>query len=227
MDFLKVTTTSKKTVIESFDKIANKLFYDYQLQVNHNYYRLIDIEFYYYTDDLTDTHKDIYIHKHLTQRHSAKWYFHDSGIDITFGNNSDHYGGILIRGIAKIEKAKIDNNFITSQIHGPIKVRSEITESFNNVFDNSPNVFCLFEINNELEGSCMPAPLYVVKTNRINLNPQKDNEERYFDSKYRYVILLDKCQFGYTNKTQIAKDLQNQYDLTREEVNKLLGSKFL
>jgi hypothetical protein len=47
MDFLKVINTSKKTVIESFDRIANKLFNDYQLQVNRNYYRLIDIEFYY------------------------------------------------------------------------------------------------------------------------------------------------------------------------------------
>jgi hypothetical protein len=71
----------------------------------------------------------------------------------------------------------------------------------------------------------MPTPLYIVRTNRINLNPQKDNNDQYLDRKYRYVVLLEKCQFGY--KTQIAKDLQAQFGLTNERANKLLGSKFL
>ena len=228
MDFLKVDATSKETVEKSFNVIAEKLFNNYQLQVNNNYYRLIDIEFYYLTDDkeneIYNIHKDIYTHKHLEQRHSGKWYFHDSGIDITIGNESNHYGGILIRGLSKIYIENSDNNLINHQIHGPVKVKSEICEKFNGAFDNSPNFFRLVEITN---GS-IDKPLYVIKSQRINLNIQKDiGEMKYWDSKYRYVILLNQYQFKYANKTQIAKDLQEQHKLTNEQVNKLLGSKFL
>jgi hypothetical protein len=225
MDFLHVDATSKQTVENSFNRIAEKLFSGYLLQVNASYYRLIDIEFYYLTDnknEIYNTHKDIYTHKHLEQLYLGKWYFHDSGIDITIGDGLNHYGGILLRGIAKIKNVQSNSNLIDYQVHGPVKVKSTICERFNSAFSNSPNYFRL------VENDTITKPTYIIKTRRINLNPQKEgNEVRYYDSKYRYVILLDKCQFGYTSKTQIAKDLKEQYKLSNEEVNKLLGSKFL
>ncbi len=220
MDFLKIDKGSKGSIIKSFDRIAEILFSNYLLQVNENFYRLIDIEFYYLTDG--DSHRDIYTHKHSEQLHLGKWYFHDSGIDITFGDGLNHYGGILLRGIAKINNLQSDSGEIYIQVHGPVKVKSTICERFNSAFSDSPNYFRL------VENHSITKPLYVVKTQRINLNPQKDIEEiKYHDSKYRYVILLAKCQFGYARKTQIAMDLKEQYKLSNEEVNKLLGSKFL
>lgn len=232
MDFLKVDTSSKETVISSFDRIAEKLFNNYKLEINGSYYRLIDIEFYYLTDnkenDANNTHKDVYTHKHLEQRYSGKWYFHESGIDITIGNGANHYGGVLMRGIARINNEKPDNNYLDYQIHGPVKVKAEIFKRFNGVFGDSSNHFRLVEINNEFHEEFIVKPLYTIKTQRINLNPQKDvGESKYWDSKYRYVILLNKYQFKYANKTQIAVDLQEQYKLTNERVNKLLGSKFI
>jgi hypothetical protein len=228
MDFLNIDTTSKQTVKDSFSRIAEELFNHYLLQVNESYYRLIDIEFYYLTGD-NNIHKDVYTHKHAEQRHSGRWYFHDSGIDITIGNGSNHYGGILMRAIAKINNEKSDNNYIDYQMHGPVKVKSEICERFNDAFGDSPNYFRLVaNHNNESHKEFMVKPLYIIKTQRINLNSQKDiGEMKYWDSKYRYVILLNKCQFKYANKTQIAMDLQEQHTLTNEQVNKLLGSKFL
>jgi hypothetical protein len=58
---LQINTESKATVVLSFDEIAKRLFFDFQTEVNQNYYRLVDIEFYYYCANIFE---DIYAHKY-------------------------------------------------------------------------------------------------------------------------------------------------------------------
>jgi|GEM_PF-2741836 len=79
----------------SFTQIANDLFNKYIMRVNGNFYRLLEIEFYY---NDPQSHIDTYTHGHKWQKRSGYWYVHGSGIDIAIGNQ-EVPGGILLRSI--------------------------------------------------------------------------------------------------------------------------------
>jgi hypothetical protein len=222
MTFLEINDITSESITEGFDKIANRLFTDYVLKVNEHLYRLLDIEFYYYAPGRFE---DVYAHQHEHQLQNGKWYFHGSGIDITFGNGINH-GGILIRAIGSLTGEADARNNIKKDIHGPLNVKTEICSRLNGVFDQKPHVFHLENISMERMGAGMLVPEYIVKTKRIGLNPSKDNQEQHFyNGKFRYVI------FPYLklrDKTTIAHDMLTQFpELGKEGVNKELGSKFL
>jgi len=61
----------------SFDQIANDLFNDYIIQVNNNFYRLLEIEFYY---NNKKGHNCSYTHGHKWQKRSGCWYVHGYSI---------------------------------------------------------------------------------------------------------------------------------------------------
>ncbi len=84
-------------VHEHFGEIAKQLMNHSTLVAGHERYRLVEIEFYFFFN----RHQDVYSHKREEQKHSGTWYIHGSGVDITFGK-SDEFGGILIRGLQKI-----------------------------------------------------------------------------------------------------------------------------
>jgi hypothetical protein len=91
---LVVNNYSRSEIEESFSRIAKWLFANVQLQVNEHIYRMLDIEFYYFSEE---HFKDIYAHKDKMQLCYGKWYFHGSGIDITIGDGKN-YGGIKFMG---------------------------------------------------------------------------------------------------------------------------------
>jgi len=224
MELLEINHESSEAIIESFDRIAKELFTNYKLLVNESEYRFIDIEFYYYDDKCF---KDVYAHKHPSQLQSGKWYFHGSGVDITIGNGIN-FGGILIRGIAKISaKGDIDNYSIENQTHGSLNVVTEIGSNFYSVFQNKPNSFELRDIEIDRMGALMKEPPQIIKTKRVGLNADKDETEGelFYNGKFRYVILP---HLKLKDKTQIARDMHEQYpELTVDQINKALGSKFL
>lgn len=222
MRLLELDKTNYETIKKSFDEIANKLFNNYVIQVNNSIYRLIDIEFYYYSEI---SHKDIYAHKHYLQQNNGHWYFHSSGVDITFGDGIN-YGGILIRAIAKIsEKGKKENHNIEKEIHGPINVKTEMCSAFNAVFDDKPNTLQLKNVNFDRETSFMTVPNYIIRTRRIGLNPDKQKDNPFCFANYRYVIFP---HLKLKNKTQISLDMKQQFEkMTDTEINKVLGSVFL
>jgi hypothetical protein len=221
---LEVNNSTTDTIKKSFDQIADNLFNNFQLLVNESYYRLLDIEFYYNAEGV---HDDIYAHKHEAQLLQCKWYVHGSGIDITIGNGINH-GGILIRGIAKLfGDATPEKNYIQKQIHGPLNVKTELCSNFHEVFDKTPNTLYLNDISTNKEMMNKQMPTYFYKTKRIGLNPTKDNApgKYFYEAKYRYVIFP---HLGLKDKTQIALDMQIQFpELSKDEINKKLGSKFL
>jgi hypothetical protein len=223
MTLLHIDNTDRDSVEESFIKTATSLFTDYVLVVNHDYYRLLDIEFYYYAPG---TFEDVYAHKHEAQLQMGKWYFHGSGIDITFGNGYCH-GGILIRAIAKLTgEGNGDKNGIHKEIHGPLNVKTEIFSSLSSAFEREPNYLYLKDVSMERMGANMTLPDYIVKTNRIGLNATRDElDQSFFNGKYRYVT------FPYLklkNKTKIAEDMLEQYpELPIAEINRALGSRFI
>ena len=222
MNELEINYSSAEAIKSSFTRIAERLFKDYQLQVNSSYYRLLDIEFYYHADSV---YEGVYAHKHKAQLECGKWYFHASGIDITFGNGKN-YGGILIRAIGKISnKADNSKHFIEKEFHGPITVKTEILSHFHGPFESQQNVLQLLDVSYDRHPALMPEPKYIIKTNRVNLSLSKDSDQNFYGAKLRYVIFP---RFKLKNKTQIALDMQQQFpEMTTSEINTQMGSKFL
>ncbi len=96
-----------------FTRIAERLLNGSRLIVGQRPYRLVEIEFYYWSKD----HPDPFTHRDPIQFHIGHWYFHRThgvyrggsfkGLDLTFGHG-DASGGILIRGIETPDGTLID-----------------------------------------------------------------------------------------------------------------------
>ncbi|HTU23088.1 MAG TPA: hypothetical protein VMG10_33945 [Gemmataceae bacterium] len=96
-----------------FTSIAEGLLNGSRLRVGRQSYRLVEIEFYYWSD----AHPDPFAHRDPIQFHTGPWYFHRTrgayrsgsfkGLDLTFGHD-DASGGILIRGLETAEGMLID-----------------------------------------------------------------------------------------------------------------------
>lgn len=96
-----------------FTRMAEQLLNGSRLLVGRQPYRLVEIEFYYWSK----THPDPFTHRNPIQFHIGHWYFHRThgayrggsfkGLDLTFGRR-DASGGILIRGLETPDGQRID-----------------------------------------------------------------------------------------------------------------------
>ena len=94
---------NKESTDSSFEKIAKTLFGDYHIQKGTKTYELMEIEFYLFSE----RHKDIITYPRKNDK-AGMWFFHMSGVDITFGTTDKNvYGGILIRSIIRTDEAAI------------------------------------------------------------------------------------------------------------------------
>ena len=100
-------------IVARFKKLAEILLKDIKIQKGDKKYLLTDIEFYWYTN----THRDIITYPRKCS--AGMWYFHSSGVDISFEsdvltegdnkpilNKDARFGGILIRGIKPEESGQ-------------------------------------------------------------------------------------------------------------------------
>src|SRR5690242_4649153 len=96
-----------------FTSIAERLLNGSRLLVGRQAYRLVEIEFYYWSN----AHPDPFTHRDPIQFDIGYWYFHRTGgvyrsgsfkgLDLTFGHE-DASGGILIRGLETPDGKLID-----------------------------------------------------------------------------------------------------------------------
>ena len=118
-----------------FKQIADVLMTDYAIASHGKIYRLLEIEFYYYNvakginDFKDEAQTKMVTYKRTTP--AGQWFFHPSGIDLTFeSDESEGYGGgILIRKIEDEEGKKTE---------GSLKCEWEIFAAYNDAF--SPTV---------------------------------------------------------------------------------------
>lgn len=98
LDFLKLPSQDWN---KEFKRIATDLFCKYSIRANEKTYNILEIEFYYDAPD--ENHPDHFIYDKTDRNKSiGNWFFHYSGIDLTFGQNGTR-GGILIRAIKEGE----------------------------------------------------------------------------------------------------------------------------
>jgi len=220
MNFLQIDASSKEAVHQSFDKIADQLFNNYKLQVNDTFYRIIDLEFYFLAGK---EFQDVHTHKHDTQLQNGKWYFHRSGIDLTIGDGINHYGGILIRGIAKFAVEPATEKIYTENIHGPVNVKTELCSNLYGAFEDKPNYFRLVNIERELQGAFMKPAKYTIKSKRIGLTSKAgDADDVFLNGDYRYQTIFDGIIFDYPNKEAIIRPLLAANKMYKEEAKSLL-----
>lgn len=176
-----------------FKRIANDLLNKWAIKVEDALYRITELEFYYKN---AESHNDTYIHGHDLQKQKGKWYFHGSGIDLTFGDCNTH-GGILIRAICRI------NDDHKKYIYGPLNCILEIFSNLTSIY--KPEIsFCLipaiegmFEIEKPI---CAP---------RIGLNPSLD--PIMHAKNYRFLVMPKQKHADKTGIVEAMK-LQNYTD---------------
>lgn len=173
---ININKTDINSILISFQEIAKSLLQEYQITVNgSNNYRFTEIEFYLNCP----SHRDPYPHLDDRQLEMGQWYFHDSGIDLTFGSNGGH-GGILIRSIRKSQ----DGTFF----NGPWVVRRELLKHLTNAANGqlSIKVQPISEEKSE-------EPVKIYTSPRIGLADERDinSDKKFYSANYRFVIFKE------------------------------------
>jgi len=126
---LEIDTDNESTILKSFEEIATELINQYCISVESKKYRILELEFYFYHEE---KFRDCFTYRKEEQKTNGEWYFHYSGIDITFGSKHS-WGGILLRSIGEMD----DNNKITNVICGPLKLKNVLLNNFHSIFQDS------------------------------------------------------------------------------------------
>ncbi|MGE0018967.1 MAG: hypothetical protein AB7S72_04825 [Draconibacterium sp.] len=194
-------TIYEDKIEESFDRIANELMNNWLLKIGSKIFRIAEIEFYY----KSESHNDPYTHEHVLQKEKEKWYFHGSGIDITFGAN-ETFGGILIRAIRNIK----DGNYI----YGPLNCVTEIFNTIGNIHDIEKSFGLIASRENNIEIE----PEIPIAAPRVGLNPLKD--KTYSECYYRFLI-MPKCK--HAEKTKIEDAMRKQKKFSEDKIKSIWG----
>jgi 3-methyladenine DNA glycosylase Mpg len=180
-----VTLDTHKNIGTQFAKIAARIFSKAVLKIKSRPYKIMEIEFYYYSKE----HPDIFAHREEIQLKKGYWYFHRKegsykGLDITFGDGSS-YGGILLRAIESL-----DNSVYTE---GPSKLVDEILRCHGHkkVRELLKDELDLYlEIKDKAVTS-----KGVYKGKRVGLKQKKDDTDDIFINKsYRFCAELTKVK---------------------------------
>lgn len=119
-----------------FKKIAENLMCDYIIKKGEKKYAIVEIEFYLYSNN----HRDYITYPREIE--AGRWFFHSSGVDLTFQSKGislkyqygkkqytlqkdTFFGGILIRGLYKL-----DSNENDKYILGPQKCVNLLWDNF-------------------------------------------------------------------------------------------------
>ncbi|MDR1644760.1 MAG: hypothetical protein LBS05_02890 [Tannerellaceae bacterium] len=159
-----------------FEEIANDLFHHYHIRKSKDTYDFLEIEFYYYTGK----HKDVITYRRTSP--PGYWFFHQSGVDITFASEEGKsYGGILIRSLLKNGE---------TVIAGPLKCKRDLFDRFD-AFEEKGE-FPLIEKKKET------TPKQIIQTQRwIRLDEHKarrrflneyDSFEQFRTAPYRFFV---------------------------------------
>lgn len=102
----RLLSTKGKSDAESyfdyFKRIAGILMNNCVVSKGGNKYEIVEIEFYLFTPD----HQDVITYPRDVLP-AGQWFFHPSGVDLTFRSDTKQFGGILIRGVRKIDTGEL------------------------------------------------------------------------------------------------------------------------
>ncbi len=121
--------STEREIVSTFQEIAEMLFKGFHIVKGTQEYYFVDIEFYF----CNKNHLDLITYPR--QAEEGKWFFHQSGVDLTFEsaystfgdcrvdtNKDFHYGGILVREVMKVNSKEV--------FDGPYKCEWELFDMF-------------------------------------------------------------------------------------------------
>jgi len=222
---------------KEFDVIAEKLLNGVELVVNGKPHRFCEIEFYL----KGGIHQDVFTHCDPQQLTCGQWYFHKNGnrfrtgnykgLDITFANENNCHGGILIRSLEDLSDSKlydgpcISVNHILSLV-GCADVPN-IVQKENFSWEVNKEESCLFLRHPS-------APLVrrnVVKCPRVGLTLKRKGGDRpsYIGLGYRYLSMPKQIKKGKPNmivglykKGKGMADIHNITNASLVSINKYI-----
>lgn len=194
---------------KEFKKVAKALMTEFVIKINETEFYLTEIELYCQTkkEEEGGLHYDPYVHGDDLQKEFGKWYFHGSGLDITFGNEN-YYGGILIRGI----KTYSENEW--KYTSGPLNIVKELFSKSNRISEKT--VFYLESKKEKI--APLNGPFFA---NRVGLKPLTN--KKYFDRKYRAITDVS-SKHPFKEKEKVYKVLMDDSSV-KENLNELFGYK--
>lgn len=225
MNFLQVHFENQETILDSFNRIADKISKDINLNINNAHYRLVDFEFYTYSAALPDPHT----YKNKLQLQNSKLYLHSSGVDVTFGDGINH-GGILLRSIVKLyDGTGPDHGFMKEQFEGPQIVASELFSNLHPLDSSEKNVITITDIEGRNQDSCFFPARIVLKTKRVGLTPKSSDLDAFYQNlALRYITVLPKFPRFKQNIKGIESLLREQLingKITENEARDIVGYK--
>lgn len=146
--------------MELIYSIAKALLNRFCIVKGNETYRFAEIEFYHNKYDPKNSTRKTYDRGVLSE---GKWFFHPSGVDITFASDNNNYGGILVRTIIKEGEKKF--------VCGPQNVVCELFDAFDAIeplqnfphieiykhpTDEEPINLTRYNFDDQLLGFCLP-----------------------------------------------------------------------
>lgn len=196
---LKLTKDSLRNEIlkngyqKTFDKIAKILLNKVAIRKGEKIFYIKDIEFYLYENN----HRDIVTYPRICK--AGQWFFHPSGIDISFESSVDvksndfelfqpilredaFFGGVLIRAIYPADKAPSDA--CKYNLDGPHKVEWALFDSFD-AFNEVTDFPHLIECEHKIE----PIKKDVRKNLKLKENDYRKKIETILNSYYENRLI--------------------------------------
>ena len=178
---------SQEAIQTRFTLLAEALFRDFQIEKGGEVYDLLEIEFYFWNA----VHQDEITYRR--QCPAGMWYFHPSGVDISFASDSNCYGGILLRSIVQVaSEPKV--------IAGPLRLVNHLFDYWDMtgndtsfqprlVFKSQPDASCLIEtaprkIANLKQSQFFAAPYCYYVRSRHNCDQDWKNVDSLGRSQY-------------------------------------------
>ena len=188
LDLLDLRNIDINKVEQRFEEIAKLLFQQYQIEKGKDIYEFLEIEFYHYAE----YHEDIITYPRNIKK--GKWFFHDSGVDISFESkcdnvnlssktrkpDKDYFGGILIRSLLKN-----GNELIT----GPQKCSWFLFDYLDAFGDSDSNLPIIKKRDSEKDQ-------IVLKTNRY-IPIKEDNAKLRFGDNYHIFAEYNEKSYRY------------------------------
>jgi len=227
LEDMKQKDSNDMNMQDVFYNCANTLMNNYQIKINSKLFDLIEIEFYYYDEK---KHPDKYTHQNEIQKHTLEWYLHRfnnskaikggnrKGIDITFGNDKDTFGGILIRAIresAPSENIVVGPSLLVDTILKELQIEKNNMNELSNIIEKK----LITESPLKLIPKENSQNRYIYRGPRINLTPPCLD---YYDCDYRFVF-LDTNTKGIKNKEKLVHRAYSKYKRNIENITKDLG----
>lgn len=196
---------------EYFKVIANLLMNKCVISKEGVNYEILEIEFYLFTPH----HQDVISYPRDTK--VGQWFFHQSGVDLTFESDNKYFGGILIRGLRNIDTGQLTL--------GPQKCVDLLWDK-SDAFKIQENEYPIIKVAcQKLDENIRNYPRWIpvkdddkakmleywterVKDKGYDVCPTTDKTDIIFNSPYRFIKFdlingIPKGWYGYSAKPRV------------------------